>query len=301
MSVYKYEDLLDKDDQMKALGWDEVYHQAIHFPEQVLQAYRTDTKVKLSTSTPQRITICQANGENDLLILLVVINFHDKLDITIINELPSEWHPDNGLLFIPDFDNQLKQIPDAEGIIYLSSRSDDFSSAISKCINFENIPANEGLGMFLGFIYRYLDDLYGFDSSSEINKIVGADMQKAGVIAWRQPLKNNFAKSWAIRISKNETCRILSTQSHYSVICDYWQKKLQSWSAILPGDDKHIYLEEMMPAPKTPAKPAGAEIIFADGDDLLSQLISLHYLANGIAIYAAIIKQVKYKEDNYEL
>jgi len=293
MSVCSFEDLLDKDDQMNILGWDKVYHQAIHFPEQVLQAYRMSPEVQNTIENKTKISIWQANGENDLLIQLLSIIFMDKLKINAINKLPADWLNSKGLLFIPDFFQQTKLI-NGDNVVYLTAKSKNSSFPDNRYINFQ-ISTNEGLGLFLGFICRYIDDAFGYDSNATINKIVAADMQKAGVLAWRLPLKNNFAKSWAIRISQVNSCLMYSSHSEYSIICQYWQNKLQNWAALLPGKDKEIHLEKMMAA--IPDKPAEAEIIFADGNNLLSQLVSLHYLANAVAIYTAIIKQVKYKKD----
>ncbi|MCF7912002.1 MAG: hypothetical protein K9M99_05705 [Candidatus Cloacimonetes bacterium] len=299
--MYKYDDYLDKDDLMKLLGWEDSYHQAIHFPEQVLQAYRINTNVLSALPNPQHISIWQAAGENDLLIQLLSIIFQDKLEISALTELPEEWQSECGLLFIPDFRQQLLKIPDAPGVIYLSNGKRGQSFLNASFFDFQPIPANEGLGIFLGFISRYLDDLFGYDHSSIIYKIIASGMQKAGVVAWRHPLKNNFAKSWAVKLSQLKFCRFSSSLPELTVLCHYWQNKMQTWAAIIPGDDKQIYLERMSSAGKLPARPAETEIIFADGDDLLNQIISLHYLVNAIAIYTAIIKQIKYKEDIYEL
>ena len=294
--MQKFESLLNNDEQLRELGWEAAYHQAIHFPEQVLQARKLTSVIKINFRHSQKLFIWQSGIENKLLTQLIEYIYRDIIPINKLNEIPKIWDSKDGLLIIPDFHNKLMKVPDDNGIIYLTEKKMLHEFQNTNCYSFPQIPANEGLGIFLGFISGFLDKLSGSDHNNIINKIVAMGMQKAGVLAWRQPYKANFAKIWAIRLASAESWQIISTQPEFEIICQYWQNKLEKWSGIKSIAGNQIYLEKMYPTGTLSKKSKGAEIIFADGVDLVSQLISLYYFINCLSIYVSIIKKIDYQE-----
>jgi len=294
--VQNFEFILDIDEQLRELGWEAAYHQAIHFPEQVLMARKLTSGIKKNSRHARKIFIWQSGIENKLLIQLINSIYMDIIPIIKLNEIPKIWDSKDGLLIIPDFHNKLKKVPDDDGIIYLTGKEllHEYQNTIY--YSFPQIPANEGLGLFLGFISGLLDELSGIDHSNIINKIVAVGMQKAGVLAWRQPLKSNFAKIWTARLTEADDWQITSTQPDFEIICQYWQNKLEKWSGINSAGGKQIFLEKMYPTGSSSNIEKGSEIIFADGVDLVSQLISLYYFINCLAIYISIIKKIDYQE-----
>ena len=292
----KFEYLLDDDKQLIALGWENAYHQSIHFPEQVLQARKFSEQITINYHLPQKIFIWQSGCVNNLLIQMINYIYKDIIPIIKIDEIPKIWDSKDSLLIIPDFHQELARVPDDDKIIYLTGKKMLHKFQNANCYSFPQIPANEGLGIFLGFISGFLDKLSGSDHNNIINKIVAMGMQKAGVLAWRQPYKANFAKIWAIRLASAESWQITSTQPKFEIICQYWQNKLEKWSGIKSIAGNQIYLEKMYPTGTLSKKSKGSEIIFADGVDLVSQLISLYYFINCLSIYISIIKKIDYQE-----
>ncbi|MDP8209591.1 MAG: hypothetical protein P9M05_02185 [Candidatus Stygibacter australis] len=294
--MQKFESILDNDEQLKELGWEAAYHQAIHFPEQVLQARNLTSGIKKYSRHPEKIFIWQSGIENKLLIQLINHIYGDIIPINKLDEIPNIWDSKDGLLIIPDFHQKLKKVPNDDSIIYLTGKELLHKYQNTICYSFPQIPSNEGLGIFLGFISGFLDELSGIDKSNIINKIVAVGMQKAGVLAWRQPYKRNFAKIWAARLAEADNWQISSTQPDFEIICQYWQNKLENWSGINSAVGQQIFLEKMYPTESSSNLEKGSESIFADGVDLVSQIISQYYFINCLAIYISIIKKINYQE-----
>ncbi|MDP8219798.1 MAG: hypothetical protein P9X26_00505 [Candidatus Stygibacter frigidus] len=292
----KLEYLLDDDKQLIALGWENAYHLSIHFPEQVLQARKFSEQITINYHLPQKIFIWQSGCVNSLLIQMIYYIYKDIIPIIKIDEIPKIWDNKDSLLIIPDFHQKLPRVPDDDRIIYLTGRKllHVFQNAI--CYSFPQIPANEGLGIFLGFISGFIDKISGCDHNNIINKIVAMGMQKAGVVAWRQPYMANFAKIWAVRLASADSWQITSSQPEFEFISQYWQNILKNWCGINSVGGRLVFLEKMYPAESSSNIEKGSEIIFADGIDLVSQIISLYYFINCLSIYVSIIKKINYQE-----
>ncbi len=288
--MQKYQDILDNDERLRILGWEKIYHQAIHLPEQILSGNQIRFKFRNITSSQKEIYIWTDGDDNALLIQLLQEIYRDKLSILWLDEIPADWSDEKGWLIIPDYRNQVEFIPDAPGILYLSDRDPARVLQQTTYFSSNDIPANEGLGIFTGLLCLFLDDTYGFNSDPVINKIVAFIMQKAGVLARRNPLQINFAKMWAVRLLDADSWQIFSFEDDFQYIAEYWRKKLESWAGLIPGKGKEIYLSRIQPKSSVSSMTDGSAVIYADGNDLLCEVLSLYYLVNLMAVYTAVIK-----------
>ena len=299
--MHKYQDILDNDEHLRILGWEKVYHKAIHFPEQILQGNQIRLKFSNIISNQKKIHIWTGGGENTLLIQLLQEIYRVKINIIGLDEIPVKWTDEKGWLIIPDYWNQAKCIPDAQGLLVLANKDPDRDFLQTIYYSIKDISANEGLGIFIGLLCRFLDDAYNYDPGMLINKIVPFIMQKAGAIAWQCPLQSNFAKNQAVRLLDADHWQIKNSEADFQVIATYWQKKLEDYAGLKSGSGNTICLSRMLPQVLLPIIQVCSETIYADGDDPVCEILSLYYLVNIMAIYVAIIKQKKYKGDFYEL
>lgn len=291
----KYRDILDNDKRLTSLGWEAHYHRAIHLPEQIMMAYQSMNTISPISSPKKEVFIYDLNEQTKLLITLLKCLYDDKLKINRLEDISKLSQIDPFcLIIIPDYYQDISQIPDLANVIYLAKKSSQTGTFTS--VNFAQIPVNEPLGIFFGWLVHFLDKTFCLNNHVLFNKLIAFLMQKAGVVAWRLPFDQNYAKHQAVTICEAGSCLITTLNCKLKAAASYWQHCLQKYAQVNSSDLNLIKLQSLKDEP-TPEERALLESIFADGENEIQMLFSLYYLVNAIAVYIALIKNIRYKED----
>jgi hypothetical protein len=283
-----FKEILDNDAMLISLGWENLYHSAIHLPQQLLAGRAADLPDSLPHVPFSEVLVWNQDDENSLLIQLLQYIYRDQIRVKPFVDL-KELHSTD-LVIIPDFHKNLQVNRLAVNTVYLSA--DGIAAVDCQKAVFKDIDSFDGLGIFLGWISRYLDAVAAGNSHKVFEKLAGFCAHKAGAIAWRQTLEHNLAKILAVKLHDLHNCRIVAGSLELEVIASLWKQKLQNWGN-LPMDSGRI----ICLCSQLPVKKSCQEIILADGIDLLQRLISLYYLGNLSAIYLALINNIKYKKE----
>ena len=271
-------------------GWDEIYHQNIHLPENILNGYHNTESNDIPDITGTKVTIITISPVDFLLYQLLKETYHQKLHICHLNDLPTEWSHEQGCLIVPDFMGQLNGIPDSDNVVLIDRKPEVKDQKITH-ISVKHISEYEQLGTYWGTICQFLDKTFGFDNSLIIKKVVAFCVEKAGALASGQNYNANLAKLWAADIAEAASCQVITPIKLYETMAVYWQEMLMERAELKAGSELTISLEEFLNG--SISRDNACRIFYADGDTLIFQLISLYYFVNITAIYTVILKDKK--------
>jgi hypothetical protein len=290
----KFSATLDNDRFIRQLGWDPSYHQAIHLPEHILSGYGTSI-VPPDYKLDSNYVYVVMDGEiNPLLFQLLQLIYKGKINLHPLSYTPENWQPDGGLLIIPDYQNKLQLLTPGDNIFLLNSRDQYDARQPQLYFSADSLHHADGLGIFLGVICRFLDNLCKCDNSNLISILVAFLMKKAGAIAIAMPIKYNFAKQLAIILLKSHNWQIKALSPEFEVIGQYWRDILSQTADIYFGKGNVVCLTKIWSQHN---ETKCAQKIFADGVDTISQISSFYYLVNITAVYLAILKKTIYPKE----
>lgn len=263
--------ILDKDIQLKKLGLDDKFELMIHYPEQILQAWDKAANIHFNSDI-SRICFFHQNSDNLFFCWLKAL-----LENSIELVHTSEDHiPGKDELFI------YCQFANIDGLTQsVTLRLADKTEHI----DLSHIPSFDGKSIFIGAISRVLNNSGIRKAGKKIKSLTGLMVQKAGALTWRVLLERNYAKILAVKLFEEGYDSILTLpEPGFTETAEFWDSELKK-AGTLKGKDK-IYLTSFQN--KRDMEP-GSEIIFADGSELLENLVSLYQLGMVTAIYTKIL------------
>ncbi|MCF7920124.1 MAG: hypothetical protein K9N06_09465 [Candidatus Cloacimonetes bacterium] len=283
--MQNYEEILDNDELLKKLGWEEYFQLVIHYPEQVLTGFMDAYAQELNTSGINTVYFLNPASQFDILYIWLKIICQDKFEFVETTDYPVLKNQAAIVKPSYTFDkNSIKQS------ITITAMQDGNKDEIY--LDLSHIRSLDGNCALLGGICGLLDQLSGIDFLLPVRSLVALLMHKAGALTWRVPFERNFAKGWAVRLYEKGLRYVTAGNvNDYAVIAAEWEKLLRN--AGVDHGDQVIHLRSRLSLEE---QATNAKTIFGDGKTLLEEAVTLYQLGVITGIYCAILNNKKKEE-----